>query len=187
MHDYVKILKMEKHIEGGYFRVAYRSTDKVTPLHARYRSGSGQELSHALQRNAGSAIYYLLEKDDFAAWHRIRSDEIWHYYDGCPVNIYVITADGKIETRVLGNPCKTPGASFQVVLPAGCWFAADLSNQDEFALMGCTVSPGFEYYDWELGEKAKLTAEFPKLPDFASKYFRAAPTPASLNKAQNQN
>lgn len=187
MHEYIELLKMEKHIEGGYFSVAYRSTDKVKPLHPRYRSSKGQELSDSVQRNAGSSIYYLLEKNDFAAWHRIRSDEIWHYYDGSSVNIHILTEAGEIETRALGNPCRHPGAAFQVVLPAGCWFAAELQNQEEFALMGCTVSPGFEYYDWELADKEKLAAEFPELPEFAKRFFRTAPTPASLSKVQNQN
>lgn len=187
MHDYIRQLKMEKHIEGGYFRVNYRSSDKVMPLHPRYQSSAGQEVSNASQRNAGSAIYFLLEKDDFSAWHRIKSDEIWHFYDGCPVNVYVINPDsGEFETHVLGNPCINELALFQVVLPAGCWFAAELMDKAGFALMGCTVSPAFEYYDWELADKSRLLVEYPDLPEFASKLFRTVVMPPSSGRAQNQ-
>lgn len=161
--DYVEKLKLIPHPEGGFYSVVYKSKDQIKPLHPRY----GQET-----RSAGTAIYYLLEKDDFSAWHKVRSDELWHYYDGSVVNIYVIARDRSLKIYKLGNPAMHADAVFQVIVEAECWFCAEVADKDSFALVGCTVSPGFEFADFELADRQKLLAQYPEYAEVISKFTR---------------
>lgn len=166
MPKYVELLKLQKHIEGGYFGLFYKSEEKVSPFEKNFQN------HQAVSRFATSSIYFLLEKNDFSAWHRLKSDEIWHYYDGgSPIEIHVIDKEGIIKTFILGNPSITKESSFQVVIKAGNWFAADLRDKTSFALVGCTVSPGFEYEDFELAERDILINKFPKLKNEINKYL----------------
>ena len=158
--DYIKLFNLEKHVEGGYFRLDYRAKDSIIPLDPRYTNKGGSKEEQ--QRCAGSSIYYLLEKQGYSAWHRLKSDEIWHYYDGgSPIDIHVINREGKLVTHTLGNPSITENASFQVVINAGNWFAAEVRYKTSFALVGCTVSPGFEYCDFELANRKILSHQYP--------------------------
>lgn len=162
MKDYKKLLKLGAHVEGGYFSTFYRSQHKIVSMDKRKE-----------ERCAGSSIYFLLEKGDFSSWHRIQSDEIWHYYDGgSAVNIYHIDEAGKIKTQILGAPYRVCGATFQVVMKANVWFAAELCDPSSFALMGCTVSPGFEYKDFELGKRDELIQQYPELSEMIIKLTR---------------
>lgn len=144
------------HPEGGYYRETYRST---TPVQVR-----------AGRRDASTAIYYLLEAGDYSAWHRIASDDLWHFYAGAPLHVHVLDAQGVLLTHRLGSPTQEGGNLPQVMVPAGCWFAAehmpratthaDLAG-DDFALVGCTVAPGFEFSEFELADVAALSREYP--------------------------
>jgi predicted cupin superfamily sugar epimerase len=150
---WIDSLGLNRHPEGGYFRETYRA-------HAEFNiRGVGR-------RHASSAIYYLLEKGQFSAFHRIKSDEVWHFYAGSPLAIHVI--DGaKLATITLGgDPGK--GQSPQAVVRAGRWFAA--SAEKGYALVGCTVSPGFDYADWERGDRKKLVKEYPEHKRVIEKY-----------------
>jgi predicted cupin superfamily sugar epimerase len=159
MHDWINKLQLEKHIEGGYFAEFYKSTDKVAVTDERYKVNSSDK--NVITRNAGSSIYFLLEKTAFSAWHQLSSDEIWHYYDGdSAILIHFLDANGNYLSKLLGHPLKNSDASFQVVVPAGAWFAAELSNKDGYALVGCTVSPGFEYQDFILADRHNLIEKF---------------------------
>lgn len=165
MHQYKEKLAMRPHEEGGYFAENYKASAAVAVDAAQYGGDS--------ERAAGTSIYYLLEKKDYSAWHRLKSDEIWHYYDGeSAVNILTISPEGAWRAYKLGNPTYDEDAAFQVVLPAGTWFAAALEDEVSFALMGCTVCPGFDYNDFELAEKAKLIAEYPQYEHYIAKYCR---------------
>lgn len=162
--DYIEKLKLTLHPEGGFYSVVYKSQDQVKPLHPRYFEEA---------RSAGTSIYYLLEKNDFSAWHKVRSDELWHYYDGGSViNIYVIARDGSLKMYKLGNPAIDSEAMFQVVVEAECWFCAEVKNKNSFALVGCTVSPGFEFEDFELANRQKLLARYPEYKEIIMQFTR---------------
>ena len=155
MQHYKELFHLEKHVEGGYYRSFFRSDHEVIPCNERYQH---------TKRMAGSSIYYLLEKNDYSRWHRMRSDEIWHYYDGeSIVDIFVIESVDTIHLYQLGNPRIQPDTSFQVAVKGGHWFAAKLRDQTSFALMGCTVFPGFEEEDFKLGDENELMKCYPLL------------------------
>ncbi|WP_207386057.1 cupin domain-containing protein [Legionella gresilensis] len=170
MPDYIKLLNLEGHVEGGYFGLFYKSSDKITPLSERYKNlgeDNNSEDVQLIERNAGSSIYFLLEKEGFSAWHRLKSDEIWHYYDGgSPIDIHVINQNGQLKTYTLGNPGLVESASFQAIIKAGDWFAAEVRDKTSFGLVGCTVAPSFEYEDFELAQnyRDELLSLYPEIP-----------------------
>jgi uncharacterized protein len=150
---WIEKLGLEKHPEGGYFTSSYRSTEWAAKecLPDRY---SGP-------RVFSSAIYYLLEKGAVCALHRIKSDETWHFYEGSPLALYVIDAAGKLCVRKLGRDFGA-GELFQVTVAQGCWFGAVVDGPQDYSLLGCTVSPGFDYEDFELARRDELTARHPE-------------------------
>jgi predicted cupin superfamily sugar epimerase len=139
------------HPEGGYYSETFRSAGIVR------RDGPPGET-----RTASTAIYYMLCDGAHSAWHRIRSDEVWHFYAGEPIDIHALDGNGMLATYRLGNALAHPGAAFQVVVPAGHWFAAELSDPATFALVGCTVAPGFEFSEFELADVRELSATSPE-------------------------
>ena len=141
---------LEPHPEGGYFRETYRSTDAVR------RHGAGET------RSASTAIYYLLADGAHSAWHRIQSDEVWHFYAGDRLNVYVLEADGTLTTHRLGNALVDPDAVFQAIVPVGRWFAAQCDDPAGMALVGCTVAPGFEFSEFELASVGDLLDAYPQ-------------------------
>ncbi len=142
------------HPEGGWFKETYRSSEiiKAEALPARFTG----------DRALSTAIYFLLEQGNFSAFHRIKSDECWHFYGGGRLNVYIIHPDGKLEIVPLGNNI---GEYFQWVVPAGCWFASCPAKETSFSFVGCTVSPGFDFADFELAEAEQLSASYPHLAD----------------------
>ena len=151
--DWVRELMLEPHPEGGYFRQTYRSNFMIA------REALPQEFGGA--RAASTAIYFLLEGKNFSAFHRLRSDEVWHFYAGSPLAVQVIDREGKCSTILLGSD---PGAGqvFQAVAPAGCWFASHVADWKSWALVGCTVAPGFDFADFEMGKREELEREYPQ-------------------------
>lgn len=108
-----------------------------------------------------TAIYFLLPGDQFSALHRLRSDEVWHFYAGSSLTLHIIDPQGCLTQKKLGtNPDK--GESFQVVVEAGCWFGATVDDPQGYALVGCTVAPGFEFEDFELGNRQQLLEQYPQ-------------------------
>ncbi len=107
-----------------------------------------------------TAIYFLLQENEVSALHRIKSDEIWHFYAGTPLLIHAIYPDGHYREQRLGSDC-TDGDLYQVVVPAGCWFGAELVGK-QFALVGCTVAPGFDFADFEMADRKQLSACYPQ-------------------------
>ena len=151
---------LQPHPEGGYFRETFRGEDRVV-----------REASPGETRSASTAIYYMLCDGAHSAWHRIHSDEVWHFYAGAPIDIHVINPAGQLLTHRLGNALTHQEAVFQVVVPAGQWFAAELCDAGDagdagdpatFALVGCTVAPGFEFSEFELADVAALTKLYPQ-------------------------
>jgi len=133
---YIEKLMMTKHPEGGYFNEIYRAGEifEADVLPGRYRGN----------RAFSTSIYFLLSGKDVSTFHRLQSDEIWHFYDGCPVKIYIIDSNGRLEERILGNDLEK-GEELQSVIPKDCWFGAELKDKTSFALVGCTVAPGFDF------------------------------------------
>ncbi|MHA7684282.1 cupin domain-containing protein [Cupriavidus sp. PET2-C1] len=155
---------LQPHPEGGYYRETHRDDVRVS------REGAGNPATHA----ASTAIYYLLCDSAYSAWHRIRSDEVWHFYAGCPLNVHVLEQDGSLTTHRLGNALADDDAVFQAVVGAGCWFAAERSDPDGFSLVGCTVAPGFEFSEFELADADSLLASHPR---HGALIARLAPAP----------
>jgi predicted cupin superfamily sugar epimerase len=151
----IELLQLSPHPEGGYFRETFRATEQVQ------RGGAT-----AVMRAAGTAIYFLLPAGVFSAWHRVRSDEGWHHYEGAPVELHTIDPAGVHRITVLGRDLAR-GERPQHVVPAHWLQAAKpVAQSDEapgFALCGCTVSPGFEFSDFEMPTRAALRAAFPPL------------------------
>lgn len=159
---WIENLQLEKHPEGGWFNEVYRS-GKMISKHALPVGFSGD-------RSISTSIYYLLEGEDFSAFHRIKSDEIWHYYTGNSAIEIISIEEGKTKRQFLGD---NPGQNqyFQIVVPKNTWFAAHLINKNGFALAGCTVSPGFHFDDFEMAGN-ELIQEFPKLEREISAFIR---------------
>ena len=160
---YIQVLNLQPHPEGGYFAETYRSAEVVAQSALPARFGG--------ERSLGTAIYFLLESHHISALHRIQADEIWHFYAGSPLDVFVIKPDGQLTIIRLGNNPEQ-GEVFQAVVPAGCWFGSrpvvDSTVMDStvdsttFSLVGCTVAPGFDFADFELADRTRLLNEFPQ-------------------------
>ena len=148
---WIRALALEPHPEGGYFRETYRSAERILPaaLPARYTG----------ERSVSTAIHYLLRPGDRSRLHRLRADEVWHLYDGGPLTLHLFHPDGRYGPLVLGRD-RIRGESLQQVVPHGTWFGAEASA--EYALVGCTVAPGFDYEDFELGDRESLLEQYPQ-------------------------
>jgi len=149
-HDWISTLQLQPHPEGGWFKEVYRSSESIPT------EGLPRRFPEA--RSMATAIYFLLEMDDISIFHRIKSDETWHFYDGDPLEIHVIDQDGNYQRNLLGlNPAE--GFMPQVTIPHGQWFAA--RSLGKFTLVGCTVSPGFDFHDFKMASYIELTNQFP--------------------------
>jgi uncharacterized protein len=139
--------------EGGFHRETYRSDDTLarSALPPRYSS----------DRRLSTAIYYLLTPDSFSAMHRIKSDEIYHFYQGGPATMLQLHPDGHGEVLVLGSDLAA-GHLCQCLVPRGVWQGLFLNSGADYALMGTTVSPGFEFADFELGDRRALVEGYPQ-------------------------
>jgi predicted cupin superfamily sugar epimerase len=142
--EIVRTLELQPHPEGGFYRELYRATEMV-------------HLPRG-PRPASTAIYFLLTKDTFSALHRIASDEAWHFYAGDALDI--VTLDESRAEAPRRDLRLDPRQPFALV-PARTWFGARLAPGGTYALVGCTVAPGFDFADFEMGERAGLTARFP--------------------------
>ena len=143
--------------EGGYFRETYRSSEMISEktLPSRYKG----------IRSFATAIYYLLTPETFSAVHRLQSDEIFHFYLGDPVEMLQLWPDGSGRVLTLGSDILN-GMQLQVVVPRGVWQGARLHKNGSFALLGTTVSPGFELADYESGQRDELIKSYPKFREW---------------------
>jgi hypothetical protein len=150
---WIEKLALEPHPEGGYFRQTYRSG--MTIARQALPEGFGGD------RSASTAIYFLLEGKNFSAFHRLRSDEIWHFYAGSALAVQVIERSGKCSEILLGDDGEVRQI-FQAVVPAGCWFASHVADWKSWALVGCTVAPGFDFEDFEMAGREDLVRVYPQ-------------------------
>ncbi|MDR1757946.1 MAG: cupin domain-containing protein [Bacteroidales bacterium] len=148
----IEKLDLQPHPEGGFYKETYRSD----VMHGRH--------------HISTAIYFLLPRGHISHLHRIGSDEIWHFYLGGAIELIELTPDKKLRKTILGNDIEA-GQILQHGVPAGHWFGAMPCQGTEFALVGCTVAPGFGFEDFELANKEYLLAEFPAAHHEIEKYF----------------
>jgi predicted cupin superfamily sugar epimerase len=161
LENVIELLKLKPHPEGGYYRETYRSEGiiKQQCLSADY-SGN---------RNFSTCIYYLLERNSFSAFHKIVQDETWHFYDGSPLALQMITPLGYHIEVILGRDIEN-GQVPQYTVPGGTWFAAKPLEAENYSLFGCTVSPGFTFADFRMADRNELISLFPQFTDLITEY-----------------
>ena len=147
------LLHLEPHPEGGYFVETYRSDESIP--------GGSLPDRYLKARSLGTAIYYLLTPDTFSSMHRLNSDEAFHFYMGDPVEMLQLHPDGSGTVLTLGTDI-VAGMRPQVIVPRGVWQGARLLSGGRFALLGTTVSPGFEFQDYESGQRDRLIDSYPQ-------------------------
>jgi predicted cupin superfamily sugar epimerase len=150
----IAALDLAPHPEGGWYRETFRSVRTVTT-------------SGGATRSAATSIYFLLTSEAFSAFHRIASDETWHFYRGDPIAIEIIAASGAAARRVLGEDL-----ALQATVEAGAYFAAHVETQGGYALVGCDVAPGFAFEDFELAERSALAAAYPEHAALVERFTR---------------
>lgn len=157
--EWIRHLGLEPHPEGGFYRETYRAAGKIA-AHPPFDA----------ERSYSTAIYFLLKRGQISKLHRLRSDELWHFHAGDPLEVVMIDREGRLECATLGTDLER-GERPQVVVPAGRWFGARHpgragGGQQGFTLMGCTVAPGFDFADFEMGVKGQtLIQQFPQHRD----------------------
>jgi len=160
----VRALALLPHPEGGYYRETYRSAESIP--------AAGLPTRFQGERNFSTAIYFLLGPGDFSAFHRIQSDETWHFYTGSSaLAIHVILPDSSYRLIRLG-PMTDLGETFQATVPAGAWFASEPCEASGFALVGCTVAPGFDFLDFEMADGQRLAQEHKGLSELIRRLSR---------------
>ncbi len=143
---WINELSLKPHPEGGYYKEVFRSRQSIS------RIGSDVLLS------ACTSIYYLLEGEDYSGFHRIKSDEIWYFHKGTPLNIHVINTNGD---HVVWELSDLPTGNLSLIVPAGLWFAAGIPSKKDYALVSCAVAPGFEFSEFEMADKDVLQKRYP--------------------------
>lgn len=147
--DYINNLELLPHPEGGYYKETYRSSSLI--------EGNGAFPSG---RAFATAIYFLIEANNFSAFHKIKSDETWHFYGGNALEVIELDTTGKLTSTVVG-PDILNGQLLQYTVVAGNWFASRVLNGAPFSLVGCTVAPGFDFRDFEMAKRQELLQNFP--------------------------
>ncbi len=151
--ELIRLLHLEAHpCEGGFFRETYRCRETVSASDLPERYGA--------RRCFSTAIYYMLTADTRSLLHRVGSDEVWHHYSGAPVTLLLLYPDGSSLRRTLGSDLSA-GQVPQIVVEHGVWQGAFIEG-GEYALMGNTVAPGFEYADFEHARRSELCAGWPQ-------------------------
>lgn len=151
--ELVAALGLTPHPEGGFYAETYRAAERVKAEHLPARFGGDRPFS--------TAIYFLLKSGFPSHLHRLHADELWHFHEGSPLAIHLLEPTGGHRTIRLG-PALAEGETFQAAIPAGCWFGAEVLAPDSYALVGCTVAPGFDFADFEMGERGALIAAYPE-------------------------
>ena len=152
-NDIIQKLGLEPHPERGYFKETYRARTEVSAQ------------THRANRAASTAIYFLVTAAEPATFlHRLLSDEVFHLYDGGPLEILRLFPNGTWDVAALGMNLDA-GERPQVVIPAGTWFGTELGAGATHCLVGCTVAPGFDFADFELAEGPELAARYPDAAD----------------------
>jgi uncharacterized protein len=158
-----KKLNLIHHVEGGWYSEVYKSALTI--------AGSHLPPQFTGDRTTCTHIYFMLEKEEFSAFHRIKSDELWHFYSGDAIVIYELKNDGSLIKHYLGRDLDK-GQSLFCVIKAGNWFASEVMENSNYGLVGCTVSPGFDFADFELAKKKQLSEKFPAHKELVTRLCR---------------
>ena len=150
---WIRHLRLAPHPEGGHYRETYRAAELLEVADGPAGPGAARALA--------TAIYFLLEGAEFSAFHRLASDELWHFHAGTALLLVAIDEGGRLRSFTVGHDAGR-GETPQVRVKAGWWYAARLEAPESYALASCTVSPGFEFQDWELGSREELESKFPQ-------------------------
>jgi len=153
---WINTLELQPHPEGGHYRETYRAGGRI-PATGRPGDCDGP-------RAYSTAIYFLLQGREISSLHRLKSDELWHFYTGATLTLHLLDPRGGHHQIRLGDD-PTTGSSFQACIPAGTWFGAMVDDPASFTLVGCTVAPGFDFTDFELGRRQALRQQFPQHAD----------------------
>jgi uncharacterized protein len=151
--QWIDKLGLRPHPEGGFFRETYKASETLSRDCLPARFGG--------ERAFSTAIYYLLEANDMSALHRVRQDEVLHFYDGAALTVHVIDAAGNYTSSRLGRNV-TEGERPQIMVPGGHLFAMTVSEGGAYTLLGATVAPGFDFADFDMPGRAELTRQFPQ-------------------------
>ena len=149
--EWICRLSLDPHPEGGHYREVYRAGESIPE--------AGLPERFPGSRSIMTSIYYLLESGQYSTFHRIKSDELWHFYAGDGLTVYVLDVDG-VQRLELG-PDPDAGQVMFAWVPAGRWFAARCEVDGGYALAGCTVAPGFDVEDFDMAARADLLQAFP--------------------------
>jgi len=163
VEEIIRSLNLTKHPEGGYYREIYRSNEFIPVEVLENRKNTKKPY-----RNISTSIYYLLVNSDVSLFHRIKSDEIWHFYQGSPLLLHILDEE-KQEYR---NITLGKDLVFQVVVPKNVWFSAEILDKSSYSLIGCTVSPGFEFEDFEIAKSQDLISKFPQWENLIKKFTK---------------
>jgi len=161
----IESLQLLPHPEGGYFRETYRSEELIEGLPERY---------HGTSRNMGTSIYFLLKGHQCSTFHKLLSDEIWHYHEGSGLKLYIIDSKGNLTTPILGNDLLN-GEHYQLVVPLNCWFGAAPMDPKGYSLVGCTMAPGFDFSDFRLADRKDLLEAYPQHASIIKSFTQKRP------------
>lgn len=153
IQDIIENLRLKSHPEGGYYRETYRSEGSI-PETALPPEMKGS-------RNFATAIYFLITSDEFSAFHKINQDETWHFYLGSSILLHTISPQGRYGQTTIGSKL-LDGEQLQFTVPAGYWFAVEVSKPNSYTLAGCTVAPGFDFADFTMPHSGELIELFPQ-------------------------
>lgn len=163
INELVSKLNLQEHVEGGFYKETYRSSGLI-------RKESISEDFNG-DRNYSTGIFFLLTSDTFSAFHRIKQDEMWHFYEGSPLTIHMIDKNGKYTFQRIGLDLDG-GELPQFTVPKNTWFASEVEDPNTYCLTGCTVSPGFDFEDFELAERKTLIEAYPDYKDVIHRLTR---------------
>ena len=159
--EIIKHLDLLPHPEGGYYKETYRSVGNI--------NSDSLDDNYTGKRSYSTCIYFLLTSNDFSAFHKIAQDEIWHFHEGSPIKLHTISKEGIHQEYIIGTDFLT-GQKPQLVVKGNHWFAASITEEDSYALVSCTVSPGFDFSDFMLPTRSELIEKFPKHKELITQY-----------------
>ena len=143
--DWITRLNLIPHPEGGFYREAYRSTFPI--------------ISSDKTTTSCTSIYYLLQDNDFSAFHRLAYPELWYFHDGASLDVHSIDPAGNYSVKKLG---KGEEENLSIAIEPGVWFAAEVHGKSGFALVSCAVAPAFDFKVFEMAKKEELVQKWPK-------------------------
>ena len=154
---WIDALNLQKHPEGGWFREVYRQKGVI-------RTEGLAGFNNNEFRSVSTSIYFLLKGNEVSFFHRLKTDEIWHFYQGSSLTLYIIDSNGLLTQKKVGTNY-VEGEHFQIVVPAFSWFGARVNDPASFSLVGCTLSPGFDFEDFTLAKRKDMLEKYPEHKD----------------------